>query len=370
MLSSLNRILRSPDTQAAPSGGHNGAAPAATAAVDPRGVLAAMVAQQDLPTSPEPESPAPVSAMEAPAAEPVPPTDPEPGQENLPAENQPPAEPEPPADEPTEPDPSIDPEDDPAKPASNPNVQKRIDALTRQKSELATENETLKAKVAELEGGARSASGPTSLPPTVAKLKTVAECESRLAAAQANMETIQDFLDANPGDATTEYNMGEKTVTRQELIESRKAWREEIRSLPQHAQTLAQQAQFAQTQTATRREVLTAFPYLDDPEHALTKAVAGKLKEAPFLKSFASPEYAALVWVKGELALKAEQAARAKPATAPRPAGAVPARKPMTASAAPSRPDTQTATLKSALALNGKSGSKSSFADVIAQSGR
>lgn len=333
-----------------------------------------MVAQQDQPAPPATNDPAPAPATDAPAAEPVPPTDPEPGQETLPAENQPAAEPEPPAPETNEPEEPDSPSAEP-KGEVSPNVQKRIDALTRQKSELAGKVAELESKLAEVESSTAATAGQrpdATLPPTVAKLKTVQECEQRLQTAQASMETIQDFLDANPGDAGTEYQMGEKIVTRQELIDSRKAWREEIRSIPQHAQALTQQAQFTRQQQAARQQVLTEFPYLADPEHATTKAVQAKLKEASFLNSFAAPEYAALVWVKGEQAVKAEVEARKGKTPAPlhRPAGTVPARKPMTASGSAARPDAAAVSLQQAVSANGKSGSKGSFADVIAAAGR
>ncbi len=209
----------------------------------------------------------------------------------------------------------------------------------------AAEVAELQGKIAELQagGGTAVAPGAMNLPPTVAALKTVAECQARMDMATTNAETIQDFLDANPGEAGTVYDVttgevatvaadGQQYQTRKQLIDRKALWRAEMKALPQQAQSLQQQALFTQNQQASRAKFAESYPWINDPASAQSKAVAERLKAAPFLKSFVSPEYAAHVWNLGEKAAEAERLARGgKPAVAgAKPVGKVPAAKPHT----------------------------------------
>ncbi len=171
---------------------------------------------------------------------------------------------------------------------------------------LNAENERLKTE------GGNTTTAPASLPESVSRLKTPDEIAKR----QRKLEEIMDWCEDNAGGGESNG----QSFSADDVKIARHAARDELRLLPQRAAQLQNQAAFAGQQQKARGEALKMFPQLKNPEHAETKAVTELLEKAPWMRNvFASPEAAALTWLRGQAALKAELAKRT-PATARTPA--------------------------------------------------
>jgi hypothetical protein len=233
--------------------------------------------------------------------------------------------------------------------------QSQIEAL---KSERAAEAQTLQTL-------------PAQVPETVAKLKTAEEIEARLELAHSNAEALQDYLDANPGDAETRYQVGDQEFTRKQLIEKRAAWRGELRALPRRLSEINARAQFQQARHKAEADIRRDFPILNDEENPDTK-MALKLAKDPRFAGDVAGDYMALALATGHRMLQAELTARkAKGNGGSRPAGKVPLGKPgMTgAGGAPARtssPPNASELLKRV----GTDRNKESFVALIEATGR
>jgi hypothetical protein len=396
-------------THAAPAGGANGAGIPASPE-DARVALARLLASEEAAPATETEADSMSSTTEDPEAASPPTAEAAPGEENLESEETPNAE----AEENTEAEAETengsateggetqDAELQQALAGLSPTERQsalelvkslqpgelpRIAKLVAQRHQAEQTIEAQARKIEELESGRSDAAPRASggLPASVAKLKTVNDVEARLEKAHAAADAIQDFLDANPGGPDTEYEVGDKRVTRAQLIESRKTWREELKALPMRAQQLQQQGRFTQAQAQARKDFARDFPTLADPENAEAKAIRTKLQEMPFLaQAFVSPDYAAAVWIRGERAMQEDLAKRkgtngangakgngnggGKPALTLPPRkqtpGGIPIGKPHPPAGGATRVDT-TATAKAALEAHKEKGSRDTLAAVI-----
>lgn len=364
-------VLLNTDSAPTATGGQNGAG-----SQDPREVLAAMLTQRDAPAQPVTETSPPDSAEESPEEPPAPTQAEEPGQELSTSEEETPvAEPE------TQAAGEAENENEPNAGSDDKGWQKRVDKLTAQKyaaleaAEAAkAEVERLKAETEQLRAEAGSQTSDRALPETVTKLKTPAEVQARLQAVDQQLDALQDFLDANPGDAATVHQLGDKEMTRQDLLNWRAQLRSEAKALPQRGQELAAAAQFSQKQQQLRSKFAEEFTWFTDKEAPQTKAIAERLKTNPFLKQFASPEYAAHLWNLGEKAIQTERAARtkgAKPLTMTQPkavAGKVPPGKPHAANG--SAGSRGTGDVKSIVSRHAQERSTDSFTALLSATGR
>ena len=364
-------VLLNTDSAPTATGGQNGAG-----SQDPREVLAAMLTQRDAPAQPVTETSPPDSAEESPEEPPAPTQAEEPGQELSTSEEETPvAEPE------TQAAGEAENENEPNAGSDDKGWQKRVDKLTAQKyaaleaAEAAkAEVERLKAETEQLRAEAGSQTSDRALPETVTKLKTPAEVQARLQAVDQQLDALQDFLDANPGDAATVHQLGDKEMTRQDLLNWRAQLRSEAKALPQRGQELAAAAQFSQKQQQLRSKFAEEFTWFTDKEAPQTKAIAERLKTNPFLKQFASPEYAAHLWNLGEKAIQSERAARTKGAkpltmTPPKPvAGKVPPGKPHAANG--SAGSRGTGDVKSIVSRHAQERSTDSFTALLSATGR
>lgn len=360
-------ILLATDPATAPTGGQNGAA-----SLDARSTLAEMLARRDAPEENATETSPTSSAEDDPEETDAPPAAVEPGQEDLPVEETPPAEgDEPqPEDEPTE---TEVPKAEGADKGLPEAVQKRIDKLTAQKYQTQealdaakAEVEQLRSEVEQLRSGAAVPSGNSPIPENVSKLKTVAEVTTRQQAVQAQLDELQDVLDENPGDSDTVIKIGQQEFTRGQLIAKRKVWRAEAQALPVHAQQLAAQQQATQQARQVNEMARQNHPWLADDANPETKEVREIVKRTGWT------EITAAAYVRGMKSLKEEFAKKhpaAKPLTMtpPKPvAGKVPAAKPHTANGGAAGGKTAGVTIKTALDAHGKTGSRSSFAALLA----
>lgn len=365
-----------------------------------------MVAQAELPAANEPtqNSPTPGATEPGPETVPAPGAEPAPGQENLPPETTaPPGEGEqPPAPgETTEQPTSTSPEekqkaekDKAEKLKAKQAGQERIDELTGKNYQLKGQLEELKIKLAEAEakleattagGPPTVAPGPGALPPAVAKLKTLQEVEARLDYAESNADALQDFLDANPGSATTVYDInsgqqveepadGQRYFSREQIIARKAALRSEIKALPKRARELTQQAQFNQAKAEAHAKIVADFPYLNDPENADTKQAQQFLKTEPILNSYPHAEYLALALARGHRELQAEAAARKAGKAGGKATAAariIQPRVPLTAGAQPQTTGAQTTAAPGSARTNGeRRGSVESLAVTLSETGR
>lgn len=357
-------VLLATDPATAATGGSNGAG-----STDPRVALAQLLTRRDSPPpAEETEESQPDSAPESPEEPETPPDQEEPGQEISP-EDEPKSEGDEPQteDEPKEPElPGA--EADKGLPAA---VQKRIDKLTAQKyqaqealDEAKAEAERLRQENEQLRSGQVPAA-QSALPETVSKLKTVAEVTARQQAVQAQLDELQDVLDENPGDSDTVIKIGQQEFTRGELIAKRKSWRAEAQALPQHAQQLAAQQQASQQVRQVNELARKNHPWLADDANPETQEVREIVKKTGWTEITAAAYVRGLKSLKEEFAKK-NPAAKPLTMTPPKPAaGKVPAAKPHNASggAGGGKP---AASVKTALEQHGKSGSRSSFAALLA----
>lgn len=363
-------VLLNTDSAPGATAGQNGAG-----SQDPRAVLVEMLTQRDAPPQPVNETSPPDSADESPENTSAPVQEEEPGQENLTPEETAPAETETPVEAETEN------EDEPNAVKDDKGWQKRVDKLTAQKyaaqeaAEAAqAEAERLKAEVEELKANDGRVVTNAATPEKVAKLKTVGEVQARMVTVEKQLDELQDYLDANPGHADTVHQLGEKQITRQELLNWRAELRSEAKALPQHADQLTAATQFTQKQKQLRDKFAEEFTWYADKEAPQTKAIQERLKTNPFLKQFASPEYAAHLWNLGEKAIQAERSSKAKGAkplamTTPKPVnGKVPPGKPHAANG--SAGSRGTGDVKSITARHATERSSDSFAALLSASGR
>lgn len=390
-------VLASPDSPLAPSGGQNGGGTPQEAA-DPRAVLRAMVAQREDAPAPETNSSQPAAAEATPedSTEQVT-TEENAGETDLTSPETAESQDETPAENEVESgdEASDDSESENAaapqewqrlseterksalelakqlKPGEIP----RIAKLVAQKHQAEQTIESLHQQLEELQAKASeapaAASNATPLPETVAKLKTVQEVQGRLEKVQADVDALTDFLDARPGDLDTEYQVGEQTFTRQQLIDRRAALRAEAKALPKRGEQIAQAIQFDAARKEASRKTLTEFPQLSDPDHPDTK-VARQLLKLPQFANEVNGEYLALAFAVGDRQLKEDAAKRkggaAKP-VATKPKGSVPLGKPHSANGS-SGTKAAGQTIAAAMKRVQTEKSRDSFANLLAASGR
>jgi hypothetical protein len=391
----MSQLNQTPNSEAAPPSGQNGAG---SAPVDPRAMLAQMVAQRDQPADPPPNDPSMPSAQDDPE-NPVPPAEPDqPGQDNLPPDeggSDPNKEPDTTDGASSTGQQENSPSDsdfnqafkslnadarkhllEMAKAVANGDTSlgelKRGHKLTSQIEELKQEIEKLKDAGAE--PGAPDGSRSTG-PATVGKLKSVQEVEARIELAEKSAWELEKFLRRNPEGGV----IGEQQYTVDQIEGAIEGWRAELKALPKRAAAIQQQQQFSDQQAQVKSRVLQQFPELADPEQATAKAVRQKIAAAPFLKQFASPEYAAMIWIEGERVLNARAAARnsanganGKPGTvAPaKPAGKVPLGKPHAAPGGSAPKVNGEVSVESALKSARTEGSRNSLARLLQATGR
>lgn len=391
-------VMASPDSPLAPSGGPNGAG-TPPVAEDPRAVLAAMVAQREMATAPEATVSQTAAAEVAPEESATEAAQGEPGEEIL-------TPPETESQEATEAELPKEATSDETDEASNeagtgptppewaklspterksalelaktfkPGEIPRIAKLVALKHQLDQTIEAQQQQIEELtEAVASGANNPTAsaaganpLPEPVAKLKTVAEVQERLEKVQGDAEALTDFLDANPGDATTTYQLGEQEFTRQQLIERRAALRQEAKILPKRAQQITTVAQREVERKQINAQLAAKFPVYQDAEHPDTKR-AREFAKQPEFAGRADGDFLAFALARGLRELEAEVKARSKPKVVAKPAGSIPTGKPHSAggSAGAKAP---TASAAAAMSRNQKEGSKGSFAALLAATGR
>lgn len=387
--------LPTPRTAPAPNSGKNGEAKSSATILD-RALFAEVVEQRDRePEAEEQESPE-AAAKTAPENAENPPEHEDPENENLTEESTEAEDQEAEAEEADETDlsQSGDKEIDEALKGLNADAKKHllemVEAVSKGETSLGqlkrqlklgraeneeltrlrTENEQLRSAPATIVAG-------KDIPANVAKLKTAQEVEARTQQCESAIDAIEDFLDANPTGGTIGEGENAKEFTREQLLERKRAMRDELKALPKHGATLQQQAQLQANREAVRAEVVKDYPYLKDPENADTKTYQHLLKERPEFKQFPNGDYLALCMARGHRELQAEKTARTKGGTAARPgatrpvvktAGTVPAGKPHAAGGgAPARTSKGTAPVDQL--LKGVK-DKSSFADLIEATGR
>lgn len=391
-------VLASPDAPLAQSGGQTGVG-AGAEAPNPRAVLAAMIAQRELPPAPVTKDSPTVAAEAAPEELPPAVAEGEPGQEisSLPeteSQEEVTAQAGTESGDETETDLSQGAGTGAATPAEwaklSPTERKsalelvkqfqageipRIAKLVAQKHTLEQTTEHLQKQVEELQQQVETAqatpvvAGASPLPEPVAKLKTVAEVQGRLDKVQADAEALTDFLDANPGDAQTTYQIGQEEFTRQQLIERRAALRQEARLLPQRGQQIVTAQQFAEARKQFAAQVVQEHPILADPDHPDAK-VARQLAKLPQFANEVNGDYLALAVAIGDRTLKAQAAQRkagVKPAVKPQ--GNIPTGKPHSASNA-GGVKTPAGSAAAAMSRHQKEGSKGSFAALLSATGR
>lgn len=261
-------------------------------------------------------------------------------------------------------------------PGEIPRIAKLVSQRHAAEQTIEAQQRQIEELQARVETGSAAATPEAAMPSTVAALKTVADVEARRQLAEANAEALQDFLDANPGDAGTSYTIDGREVTRQELIEKRKVWREELKALPRKAAQLQTHAQLNQARTAARAQLAADFPEFNDPENPDVK-VAAQLVKGPKFADEVNADYLALAMARGHRELQAELAARkagkngsafTKPAARQVAPGKVPPGKPHAPSGgAPAA--VRGAGVKAALETHGKNGSRNSLAEVIRAGG-
>jgi len=390
----MNTTL-APTTSAATSGtpasAGSGVGAPAGGPVSPFNALAAMLAEEPQPGVTAPHEAPPASGTDAP---------PEPVAGAADADGQPPLPPEtPPADElkpPGEGEPPnlpSDPDKETPKPEITKATQKRIDDLTAEKYRLRDENEALKSKLTEAEKSAGAeirGPSPQPLPENVSKLRTVIEVEARQGQLETLVDALQDFLDANPGDAETVYDAqtqqpvsmeadGRRYLSRSQIITERGHARAELKALPKRALQITQTEQLRTAQAQLQTSLAEKFPHLKNPDHAETQMFQAAMHMPEIANHPAGPMIAYKL-ARGHAIVEAELAkanGNGKPlfgtpprTVAPAP-GKVPVRQPSPSGggAAPT-PAAGRAKMDDALTRNRKEGSPASLAALIAVTGR
>lgn len=324
----------------------------------------------------------------SPEEPPAPAQEEEPGQETLSPEGEPNAEGETPEAESDEPN---EPEQDGTQPAEfarlspaerkaalelvkqlQPGEIPRIAKLVAQRHQLESTVESLskqleEAQAAVVEAPQAGAAG-SELPEPITKLKTVQEVQKQLDGVTRELEAVQDFLDANPGDAETVYQIGGKEMSRKALIELRAGLRAQARQLPQRGQQILDQSQLAQARQRAESQLVREFPVLQDTEQPITKTVR-KLMTLPDFAGRANGMELAYIMARGNELVTAERTKRQTGATpAPlvrKPAGTVPAKKPMVSGANAAGRTGDLAAVNAARQALEKDGSTDSFAALL-----
>jgi hypothetical protein len=361
------------------------------AQADPRSVLAAMVAQREFPAEPQQDSP-PLAAEADPEAQPAPVPEEIPG-ENLPPETETTLEESSGAEEATEAQsPAESPDSGLAEAFKGLSATERKAALelvktlqpgeipriarlvaAKYQAEETIEKLTAKLEAAEAErdsGAVTGAPATAAMPATVAKLRNVTEVASRLEEVQGQAEAIQDFLDANPGDGAAEYQIGDKLVTRAQLIQQRAALRTELKALPARREQLEYSAKVTAQQAEVRNFLTEKIPQFYAEANPVGQAARKLIQSDPYVASLPNRDYVALCMAYGE----AELRKLLLPAPAKKPAGAVvangkvPLGKPHTNGNTSAKP--ANGNLQTALARHATERSAASFAEILSATGR
>jgi hypothetical protein len=372
-----------------PSGSPNGQnADIGKAQADPRSVLAAMVAQRELSPDPVIENSPTAAADVAPDDLTPPAAADETGQNLSPEET---VEAEAPTEESTESAAAAAAEPDAELVAAfkefSPNQRQaalelaknckpgeipRIATLLTERHQARETIEQLSAeleetKAAAANGAATAAPVTAAMPATVAKLKTVAEVTARLEEVQGQNEAIQDFLDANPGDAQAEYQIGDKLVTRAQLIQQRAAIRSELKALPQRQGQLEWTAKVAGQQQEVQKFLKEKVPQFFAEGNPVGEAARKLAKSDPYVASLPNRDFVALCLAVGEAELRKQLQPAAKPVAA-KPNGTVPLGKPHANGAAAGKP--ANGNLATAISRHATERSKDSFAAILSATGR
>jgi hypothetical protein len=381
-------VLRAADPAMAATGDGNGAGQE----IDPVFGLANLLSQNASAPNAESNDATPVAEAATPEEPPAPAQEEEPGQETLPPEGEPNAEgdtPEAESDEPNEP------EQDGTQPAEfarlspaerkaalelvkqlQPGEIPRIAKLVAQRHQLESTVESLSKQLEEAQSAAVESRGTSDqgpeLPEAITKLKTVQEVQKQLDGVTRELEAVQDFLDANPGDAETVYQIGGKEMSRKALIELRAGLRAQARQLPVRGQQILDQTQLAQARQRVESQLVREFPVLQDPEQAITKTVR-KLMTLPDFAGRANGMELAYIMARGNEVVTAERQKRQAGVTqAPlvrKPVGTVPAKKPLVSGANAAGRTGDMAAVQAARQALDKDGSTDSFAALLRATG-
>lgn len=225
----------------------------------------------------------------------------------------------------------------------------------------AEEVERLTNEVETLRKQLNEQPAPQTPSESLQSLKTVADVERR----QRQLETVMDWCEDNPEGGT--YNGQE--FSQDDVRVARAAARTELRQMPQRRQQLEQQADFGRKQQAAKAQARKLFPHLSDADNSETQAVSALLESQPWLKNtFESPEIAALTWLRGQAAIKAELAKRN--GQAQRPATQRPATNRPSTGGAGGKGNTAGPSVASAKDRIGKERSVGALAELMAATGR
>lgn len=381
-------VLRAADPAMAATGDGNGAGQE----IDPVFGLANLLSQNASAPNAESNDATPATEGVAPEEPPAPAQEEEPGQENLSPEAEPNAEGKPPEAESDEPN---EPEQDGTQPAEfarlspaerkaalelvkqlQPGEIPRIAKLVAQRHQLESTVESLSKQLEEAQSAAVESRGTSDqgpeLPEAITKLKTVQEVQKQLDSVTRELEAVQDFLDANPGDADTVYQIGGKEMSRKALIELRAGLRAQARQLPVRGQQILDQTQLAQARQRVESQLVREFPVLQDPEQAITKTVR-KLMTLPDFAGRANGMELAYIMARGNEVVTAERQKRQTGVTqAPlvrKPVGTVPAKKPLVSGANAAGRTGDMAAVQAARQALDKDGSTDSFAALLRATG-
>lgn len=367
-------------TSTAPAGGFGGVS-GVSATLSPLHALAHMLNEESQPDVPATDETPIASGPDAPENPPVPGAEDTPGELTSTPEETPPAETEPGDGEP--PNPVSD--TAPAKPQITKATQERIDKLTAEKYRLREENEALQAKLAEASEPRPTSPEARALPESVTKLKTLQQVQARHETLESAVDQLNDFLDANPGDPRTVYDLdtaepvnvesdGKRYLSRQQLIARRAEARAELKALPKHAQHIVRTAELKTTHAQHQARLQEKFPQLKDDSHAETQMYRAALA-LPELAQHPDAPLIAYKLARGHLLVEAEMAkanGNGKPLFG-KPVSKVPVRQSGPSgngALSPSRPGATDAQISQAMDGLGRQGSKSSLAAVLSATGR
>jgi hypothetical protein len=137
--------------------------------------------------------------------------------------------------------------------------------------------------------------------------------------------------------------------------------------LPAQRERLVAETQLAEQRQQSQQWMRQNFPSYTDPENAMARRAKELLAGDPLLRRYPNADYLALALVKGDEALRAELAARQKPAAKPAPKPAVPSAKPNAAvtSGGGPRPAGADSKLQSAKQMVEKDRSRSALANYL-----
>lgn len=210
------------------------------------------------------------------------------------------------------------------------------------------------------------------LPPTVAKLKTVAEVTARTGEMQSAVEMVTDLLDEFPNgnsDQSDTWQLGDKTFTRSQLVQSRRNCQEELKALRVRSTDLQHATQFQAARAQATAAIHKDYPQLDDPANPDTVVARDLLAKDVRLQSDVNGEYLALALATGHRLLQDQKTKRLQPAAARavRPAATVPAGKPHAAGSPAATRGAGGTT--SALEAHRSKGNRESFAALLSARG-